>query len=236
MQLISTVSSDHGVVGVGDDGDLLLENQQSAAVADATNGGGGACFVMSSRKFLSLVLASIGLLFLFQSQGVSNTLRSSVNISKTAATFVSVTKEQEQQQVDSDKRPYFILHVGLQKTGTTFLQYSLCADMVKQILLQDNYIYFGMCDRGGGQAAKQQQQRQHDDDDATRAVLGGKSPLFFSARETYDKLPQLVPGLINQILDAKEAGRGLILSDENISLCKTLLLYIESSRNRNQIM
>ena len=48
---------------------------------------------------------------------------------------------------DEDDRPYFFLHVGLPKTGTTNLQCSLCSDpnRTEPILLSDNLIFMGTC-------------------------------------------------------------------------------------------
>lgn len=50
------------------------------------------------------------------------------------------------QQTSKDK-PTFILHVGLPKTGTAFLQESLCShpNLTEPMLLRDNYVYLGTC-------------------------------------------------------------------------------------------
>ena len=47
----------------------------------------------------------------------------------------------------SSHRPRLILHVGLPKTGTTFLQCSLCSQfkITQPILLRDNWVYLGTC-------------------------------------------------------------------------------------------
>jgi len=43
--------------------------------------------------------------------------------------------------------PTFVLHVGMPKTGTTFLQCSLCAraETTEPTLLRDNYVFLGTC-------------------------------------------------------------------------------------------
>jgi hypothetical protein len=45
------------------------------------------------------------------------------------------------------RKPTLLLHVGLEKTGTTFLQCSLCSRnrVTEPILLQDNWIFLGTC-------------------------------------------------------------------------------------------
>jgi hypothetical protein len=47
----------------------------------------------------------------------------------------------------SSSRPQLILHVGLPKTGTTYLQCSLCSQfhITEPILLRDNWVYLGTC-------------------------------------------------------------------------------------------
>lgn len=46
-----------------------------------------------------------------------------------------------------ENRPRFILHVGLPKTGTTYLQCSLCSqfNVSEEVLLKDNWVYLGTC-------------------------------------------------------------------------------------------
>jgi hypothetical protein len=188
------------------------------------------CGLGCARKFLWIVMGTLSLVFLLRSEGeASANMRSNLQQSMAAISFTKQQLQLQEQQSndlydhdddsDNDQRPYFILHVGLQKTGTTFLQFTLCSDVAQQILRQDNYDFLGMCARGGP-AADQQQQR-HDNDYAAAAATVGRSRLFFSANATYANLPQLIPDFLHSILAAKEAGRGLILSDENMSMSKS---------------
>jgi len=44
-----------------------------------------------------------------------------------------------------DERPLFVIHVGPHKTGTTFLQSTLCAAQADSVIASDNFYYVGTC-------------------------------------------------------------------------------------------
>lgn len=63
-------------------------------------------------------------------------------LQSTSSMFPNSTEEYR-----SSNRPQLIVHVGLPKTGTTYLQCSLCSqfNITEPILLRDNWVYLGTC-------------------------------------------------------------------------------------------
>lgn len=94
------------------------------------------------------VVAAVPVETLLQQQPDRSTVRQHEQQQSLSNDWNHQSNQQQKSSIAQKQHlPLFLLHVGLPKTGTTFLQCSLCANAnhTEPVLQQDNLVYLGTC-------------------------------------------------------------------------------------------